>query len=250
MIPYRSMTLDGIPLWSTTISSSTDMVDTLYHNRDFYDFIQPSRSIEIYMTAFPSSVHEAYHLQDLWNHFGCTWNLVALGPGHVCPYCGQYNAAGRIGCWACGGEVEIVPFIKPVQWAGVRTRSIDCRLPHGNDEKIQVDVELSAPSIDYDILQLLSGSGKLETLQHGLSLEGYYLCEFCGASVEDGSPCPYCGGYQLPWSELVKIDRDCLYCGERVEKGVVCKQCGAKLAGLTYGVVKGKIDAKGHLLRI
>ena len=76
------------------------------------------RSVEpqtITLRALPANRYQLQHLFRLVDD-RCGFNFATLGPGHVCQHCGQYNVAGRLRCWSCGGAVERVPFLKPVQF--------------------------------------------------------------------------------------------------------------------------------------
>lgn len=136
-----------------------------------------------------------------------------------------------------------MPFIKPVQLPDMYLAEYmesDLGLHISSDfdnyEQYEIALQFSINGdIDYDLHLLpLLESGRMDTFQHGCSLTGARLCEFCGSAVEGDGACPLCGGYALPFSELVKIDRNCAYCGKKVANGLVCRDCGAKLSGLTY----------------
>ena len=64
-----------------------------------------------------------------------------------------------------------------------------------------------------------------------------YVCQFCGTIVDDGKQCPNCGGYRLPYSEVVRMDRERLYCHTKVYGSVICPNCQHSLAAITLGEV-------------
>ena len=92
------------------------------------------------------------------------------------------------------------------------------------------------PDVDVDNLyRALAAQSAAVVLPVGTVLdEGYYLCHHCGGVTRVGDTCSGCGGEQIPLSEVVKMDRDCLYCGTKAIGGVICPSCGKRLAGETY----------------
>lgn len=243
-VKRNTMTLDGIPLHINHATKALGDVIRMFESPSpLFNIRQPESSWSLDCIAYPRSEYEARYVYDLLPRIGRCFNLATLGPGDVCAYCGQYNPAGRLSCWSCGGTIERIPFIKPVQFpvAYISYMSQDVLYDMYYDGPRPIELEMVVPDINPDRhLQPLMESGRMETLQHGMKLNGTWLCKFCGASVEkENAPCPTCGGYQLPYTELVKIDRNCVYCGMKVENGLVCKACGAKLTGLTWEMVKG-----------
>ena len=182
-------------------------------------------------------------LKGLWGYMADHCALHTLGPGRVCPYCGDYNPAGLVRCHRCGGDtewrpdasVERVPFVM---------RSLSCEYDRGG--LCLVDLEMvSTEAIEQRHLNALLGfdlstgaRGDGVAWLHGK--EGYYLCAYCGQAVREGDICPSCGGTRIPWSEVVKMDRACVYCGTKVVGGIVCPGCGRRLAGRTVSEVLGK----------
>jgi len=236
-------TLDGIPLGNLAMSApySYDLI----HLAPQKPYMPERREIAVsfHIMAYD---HERAYLEPFHRMVtsGCRFSLTTLGPGRVCAYCGQYNPSGRLSCFACAGQIETVPFLKPVQWPDGFVIELDRRGGLLGDEEPAIwYVEMSLRG-DLDPerhIEPLLASGRLNTMQHGYRLQGGWLCEWCGFLVEgEDVPCPTCGGEQMPWSELVKIDRECVYCGKHVPQGLVCDGCGASLSGLTYRMVNGK----------
>ena len=240
-VTRRAITLDGIPLHSMLVTRPMGDVSMIYNGTSLAARIRSApEPWELSFRATIMSENQGQHLYSLARiNYG--FNLATLGPGFVCQHCGQYNPAGILCCWACGGRVERVPFIKPIQFPASHISFLDRDITYFNPLPREVQVEMSVYDLDPDkhLIPLME-SGRFETMQHGMRLDGSWLCEFCGSAIDrEDAPCPMCGGYQLPYSELVKIDRDCLYCGSKVENGLVCQGCGAKLAGTTWKMLKG-----------
>lgn len=163
--------------------------------------------------------------------------LIALGDGFVCPYCGDYNPAGRAACWRCGGRMERQPFVR-VEGFPFGIRSFYIEMADTLSFSVQqacISLEMiSFARIEQLHLDMLwrSNDVRLECLPNDYTLDiEHYLCQYCGSVVDNGRQCPNCGGQRLPWSELVKIDRECLYCGRKTTNGIVCSGCAASING-------------------
>lgn len=164
--------------------------------------------------------------------------IATLGPGRVCPYCGDYNPAGSWRCWRCAGTTREMPNIK----VGI----LDCCLSsidvqpitlEYDDSPIPVTIEMTIANQDVDELvqAFVMQKATFNTLPNNLRLEtGYYLCVCCGQAVREGCICPSCGGVRLPWQEILELERECIYCGNEVRGGIVCAGCGSRIAGTVY----------------
>jgi hypothetical protein len=155
--------------------------------------------------------------------------IQTLGSGRVCPYCGDYNPAGLAHCHRCGGQTEWRPNVQlrrlPFLLAEYERSMSDAglamlRLSFVSDSDVCLDEDIAA----------LTGQSETAWL---FGESGYYLCQHCGQSVREGEKCPSCAGTRIPWSEILKMDHECLYCGTRVFGSIVCPNCGRRLAGKT-----------------
>ena len=213
-----------IPMWSM------DFTQPLYVRR------REPIELRIALMLFTDDLDSMDALARWYQMFETMGRLTALGPGRVCPYCGDYNPAGLTKCWHCGGETQVQDFVTAWRFPFVLTSISDLSTTDRFNEPITLDIEMRAVDAvttqDLEILYQPSPNVRLETLPNNCILNpDLYLCQYCGTVVEDGKQCPNCGGQRLPWSELVKMDHRCLYCGCKVTGGIVCPGCAASISG-------------------
>jgi hypothetical protein len=167
-------------------------------------------------------------------------DLVALGSGLRCPYCGGVALAGLTRCPYCGGDLAKEKFLSVGQFP-FRVSASDVADPGIRiDDLALVELELATRDLD---INLFADAVTVEALPSSFSLDSdKFLCEHCGTIVDKGRTCPGCGGVRLPWSEVVKIDHDCIYCGQHTDSGIVCPGCGAAMAAMSYKALRGQYD--------
>jgi len=198
---------------------------------------RPEIEVELQLLVTGGSNDDVVVQLERWYELGqmrSRW--VALGEGLVCPYCGDYNPAGRAKCWRCGGETERQPLVKVEEFPFLlRSYEYDMLGAFGDYPAALVSLNMVAehPVYDRHLDMLSRPSGvRLEVLPNDCLLDTkHYLCQYCGSVVDSGKQCPNCGGQRLPWSEVVKIDHECLYCGRKTTGGIVCPGCAASISG-------------------
>lgn len=177
-------------------------------------------------------------IDKIWQLTECGDGLLMLGPGHICPYCGDYNPAGSLLCRRCRGLTKQQDFIKPEKLPFV--------LAYWNvnpvvESYVEIDLDFvaTAPVTTLHLAAMLgrdpiTGDTRphnLLTLPNGCTFPtGYYVCQYCGATVDEDKTCPRCGGVRALLSEVVKMDNKCIYCGSTVVGGVVCPGCQGTIA--------------------
>lgn len=160
--------------------------------------------------------------------------VTLLGVGYICQNCGEHNTSGTATCWRCGGLVKEEDWICPVHFdfdcTDISAGAVAAR------DVYKSRFEMVSKSVDIDTLfRAIYTNSTAITLPGGFLIEpGYYLCQFCGQAVHDGAICPGCGGWRMPMSEIIKLDRICKYCGGEVKGGIVCPGCSARIAGTTF----------------
>jgi len=226
--------INGMPIMSGDISMPDRPWSDAY--RGFRPALSPPR-VSVNVVLIISGNWQIEWLAQLCQGTG---NIVSLGAGRVCPYCGDYNPAGLASCWRCGGKTGIEQFVKVDNFPFVLSCYQVSQLAIGKDPVFATDLEfVSTGTVLTSHLPFFNPSLSIEGLPYTyISNTGYYLCCYCGSMVEDGSICPNCGGVRIPWSEVVKMDRDCIYCGQKVVGGVVCSNCGGRIAAESYRMYK------------
>jgi hypothetical protein len=168
-----------------------------------------------------------------------------LGDGAICQYCGDYNPAGLAYCHRCGGKTEWRPSVGLKRLPFIAdSMSTQCDA----DDLVAIDMswqstgEVSTKDLSSFVGMDLE-TGKVLNSGFVWGREDYYLCSYCGQAVKEGCICPSCTGVRHPWSEILKMDRECVYCGRKVVGGIVCPGCGRRLAGTTVADAKRRIAA-------
>ena len=212
---------------------SIDFERDVYQHHSFGDEAQvilpgPSRasiSLSMLTDNYPENLFDLFSA-----------NVYALGEGTVCPYCGDYNPAGLARCHRCGGNTEWRPDARLKQLPFLIDR---CDTSAEIEGLVAANISLVSTG-RFTMRDASSIIGRdIENDWEELDTEffwgrtDYYLCQYCGQAVEEGKICPSCGGVRTPWSEILKMDRECVYCGAKVLGGIVCPGCGRRLSGQT-----------------
>ena len=228
-VPHQGF-INGMPIASCDISMSRGYDIDKFLNKVF---LSPTQ-IDVAITIIISSNWQVESLTDLC--LGAK-SIVSLGNGRVCPYCGDYNPAGLAKCWRCGGQTEIEQFAKIDDFPFILT---SYQLPSLPESLGVLNMDfVSTGTVSISHLPFFNLSLSIEGLPYTyIPNTGYYLCRHCGSIVDNGKICPNCGGVRIPWSEVVKMDRNCLYCGKKVVGGVVCSNCGGRIAAESYRMYK------------
>lgn len=207
--------LFGIPINNLSVQYSFYQQGMLYRTDDWTTF----------QITLDNSEHIARIKRQMMN-----WNLQTVGLGHgvQCSYCSHYNPVGTSICIRCGGLTEVIEYVKPeVLTVTLLETAINCCVP--NDRDI-IEFSFGMKRDDFSKLYHAIRSD----LYYADSIElGLYVCEFCGSVVREGDDCHNCGGVRLPFSELVRIDHNCLYCGSKIRGNLFCNSCGASISGET-----------------
>lgn len=224
-------TFMGLPAYNMTINQSMGDVNPVYGH-----FTEPSVA---YIRSEPGPVTVGFHL--LYNNYvfdmlqrqtrGCLSNFISAYPSGVCQHCSSYFPAGLLICKSCGGYVsDEVVSLKSSRYELIYISTDEILLPRDDTARL-VDMEIALIDEPNDFVSMLN----FEILPTGFNLnEEYILCNSCLCIVGADSICPNCGSARLPFSEVIKIDRECIFCHTKTHDGIMCKNCGASLAGMSY----------------
>lgn len=144
-----------------------------------------------------------------------------LGDTVVCASCSFAMRPGAISCHRCGGQT--IKVISSSRYEKLFVASLDSLNTEDWLGRQYVYLDLSifggfCLSENASVWQTTHASG--------------WICAYCNSvNRHDKVDCTRCGGGQLPYSDLKRMDSVCLYCGRELKGETVCQDCSDARSG-------------------